>query len=332
MAKKTARANKRTHPGEKAVKPPSVHYQEARAKRHIEHHKHHDIHPAKTQLEQNMEHFGKEVEALGDRVQKHVEERRKIREGWYHRTFGFVGPFISAVFGMIVFFIAIWLIGVINMPIGNVFMSDLSDFLLNSTGLFFLAFLLFSYSSYFSRYYPRIYMPFSPVVIAAAITFALWLVAGSLNIANFFLVNPVIFDTVFWIGRLLPAIFGTAVLLGYIVVIAKISVESTEEGKALLQKRNADGRRQESPSGHKFHERYHHLNYQKDGEIRRLYRSGKDKILGGVCGGLGEYFHVDPVIIRLLFVILIFAWGLGILFYILAWIVIPRNPEHKWDK
>jgi len=55
-------------------------------------------------------------------------------------------------------------------------------------------------------------------------------------------------------------------------------------------------------------------------------------MLGGVCGGLGEYFRMDPVIFRLLFVLLIFAWGMGILFYILAWIIIPRNPNHKWDK
>ncbi|MCX6814228.1 MAG: PspC domain-containing protein [Candidatus Aenigmarchaeota archaeon] len=69
---------------------------------------------------------------------------------------------------------------------------------------------------------------------------------------------------------------------------------------------------------------------KKEPEIRRLYRSGKDSILGGVCGGVAEYLGVDPVIIRLLWVISIFAWGFGILAYIIAWIIIPRNPEHKW--
>jgi phage shock protein C len=66
-------------------------------------------------------------------------------------------------------------------------------------------------------------------------------------------------------------------------------------------------------------------------KIHRLYRSGKDKLLGGVCGGIGEYFDIDPVIIRLLWVIFSLTWGSGILAYIIAWIIIPRNPRHKWD-
>jgi phage shock protein C len=55
-------------------------------------------------------------------------------------------------------------------------------------------------------------------------------------------------------------------------------------------------------------------------------------MLGGVCGGLGEYFDIDPVIVRLLFVALAFAGGLGIILYIIAWIIIPRNPGHKWNR
>lgn len=63
---------------------------------------------------------------------------------------------------------------------------------------------------------------------------------------------------------------------------------------------------------------------------KRLYRSGKERILGGVCGGIGEYLEVDPVIIRLLWIVGCLAWGAGILLYIIAWIIIPRNPGHKW--
>ena len=57
-------------------------------------------------------------------------------------------------------------------------------------------------------------------------------------------------------------------------------------------------------------------------KVRRLYRSKENKILGGVCGGIGEYFNVDPVFIRLICLILFFAGG-GILAYIIAWIIIP---------
>ena len=64
-------------------------------------------------------------------------------------------------------------------------------------------------------------------------------------------------------------------------------------------------------------------------KIKRLYRSGENKILGGVCGGLGEYFESDPVLIRLLWVLFSLAYGTGILAYIIAWIIIPKNPTHR---
>ncbi|MCK4634528.1 MAG: PspC domain-containing protein [Candidatus Aenigmarchaeota archaeon] len=66
-------------------------------------------------------------------------------------------------------------------------------------------------------------------------------------------------------------------------------------------------------------------------KTKNLYRSGKNRILGGVCGGIGEYFNKDPTIIRILWVLLCLAWGSGILLYLLAWIIMPRNPRHKWN-
>jgi phage shock protein C len=58
----------------------------------------------------------------------------------------------------------------------------------------------------------------------------------------------------------------------------------------------------------------------------RLYRSRDDSVIAGVCGGLGEYLGIDSVLIRIAFVLLIFAGGLGILAYILGWIFIPEAP------
>jgi len=65
-------------------------------------------------------------------------------------------------------------------------------------------------------------------------------------------------------------------------------------------------------------------------KTKRLYRSGKEKILGGVCGGIAEYFNVDPTIIRILWILFVFGFGSGILAYIIAWIIVPKNPKHKW--
>lgn len=59
---------------------------------------------------------------------------------------------------------------------------------------------------------------------------------------------------------------------------------------------------------------------------KKLYRSRHDRILAGVCGGLGNFFDIDPTWIRLLFVILIFAAGLPVLIYFLMWLIVPLEP------
>jgi phage shock protein C len=61
-------------------------------------------------------------------------------------------------------------------------------------------------------------------------------------------------------------------------------------------------------------------------ENHRLYRSLEHRVIGGVAGGLAEYFDIDPVIVRLVFVIVTFAGGGGLLVYLILWIVLPENP------
>ena len=69
---------------------------------------------------------------------------------------------------------------------------------------------------------------------------------------------------------------------------------------------------------------------------KKLYRSKKDKMIAGVCGGIAEYFDVDPTLIRLLTVIFVLLGGAGVVAYIIAWIIIPQTPEQvsddKFDK
>lgn len=55
----------------------------------------------------------------------------------------------------------------------------------------------------------------------------------------------------------------------------------------------------------------------------KLYRSSTDRMIAGVCGGLGAYLAIDPVLIRLFFVLLTLAGGSGMLIYVVLWIVIP---------
>ena len=58
---------------------------------------------------------------------------------------------------------------------------------------------------------------------------------------------------------------------------------------------------------------------------RRLYRSKKDRMLGGVCGGLGNYLGIDPSFVRIFFFVLIFGGGAGFWIYLLLWVLIPEE-------
>ena len=62
-------------------------------------------------------------------------------------------------------------------------------------------------------------------------------------------------------------------------------------------------------------------------EPRVLRRSRDERVIGGVCGGLGRYLGIDPVLLRIAFVILAIAGGGGILLYIVSWILIPEQRE-----
>ena len=61
-------------------------------------------------------------------------------------------------------------------------------------------------------------------------------------------------------------------------------------------------------------------------EPKRLYKSSTNRVLCGVCGGIGEFLNIDPTIVRLLCVLLIFCAGGGLLAYIIAAIIIPAKP------
>ncbi|MFP4111715.1 MAG: PspC domain-containing protein [Candidatus Woesearchaeota archaeon] len=67
-----------------------------------------------------------------------------------------------------------------------------------------------------------------------------------------------------------------------------------------------------------------HLTRKHAQKGKHLKRSKQNRVIAGVCGGLGEYFDIDPTIIRLLFV-LAFFFGSGFLAYIIMWIVMPEE-------
>jgi phage shock protein C len=63
------------------------------------------------------------------------------------------------------------------------------------------------------------------------------------------------------------------------------------------------------------------------GDYKKLYRSRQNRWIGGICGGIGEYFDVDPVLIRVAFLLVaILGWPLLILLYLVMLIIVPIQP------
>jgi phage shock protein C len=60
--------------------------------------------------------------------------------------------------------------------------------------------------------------------------------------------------------------------------------------------------------------------------MKKLYRSRKNRMIGGVCGGIAEYFNIDPVIVRVVAVAFFFMGGSAVLAYIIGLIVVPNEP------
>ncbi|MBU0957774.1 MAG: PspC domain-containing protein [Nanoarchaeota archaeon] len=64
----------------------------------------------------------------------------------------------------------------------------------------------------------------------------------------------------------------------------------------------------------------------KKEKVKRLFRSKKDRVIAGVCAGIGEYSNMDPVVVRLLWVLgTLVSMGVGVLVYIIAWIIVPER-------
>jgi phage shock protein C len=64
---------------------------------------------------------------------------------------------------------------------------------------------------------------------------------------------------------------------------------------------------------------------------KKLYRSDEDKVLAGLLGGMGDYFYIDPTILRLAYVLIVFVTGVipGFVVYFIAMLVVPKQPATK---
>ncbi|MEN4010512.1 MAG: PspC domain-containing protein [Chloroflexota bacterium] len=62
-------------------------------------------------------------------------------------------------------------------------------------------------------------------------------------------------------------------------------------------------------------------------QTKRLYRSTRERMIGGVCAGLADYLGMDATVIRLIFLLLFFMAGNGLLIYLIMWLIVPEEPS-----
>jgi len=266
----------------------------------------------KNDFEHKMEHFGEEVSQLGKKFGNKMDTKAHMWKRQYYKTFGFFGPLVSSLFSILIVALFALILNYINLALRSMILTHISLFLLTNLGFFFMVFVFFSYMSFISKFYAKESDAWSPIIMALGIVIGLWVAVELMIIINASLGISVISTITLQISRNLLWVFLFVAILGYVVVFAR---NAEREHKKHVKR--------PAITKSKMHA------YQR-GDIRRLYRSSKEKILGGVCGGIGEYFGVDPVLIRLLWVVGSLVWGFGILMYIIAWIIIPRNPYQKW--
>lgn len=270
-------------------------------------------------FDRGMEEFGDEAGKLGERFGRHMERKGKEWESAWNRTLGVTGPFFSSIFALICLAVVLWIFNLVNLPLGSVFLTNVYGFVVSNLALFFAFFLFFSYTSYLSKRFRRAYIPISPIVVAIGVTIGFWILMSAINLINISFANAYLNTIALFIQYNLLGIFIVFLLLGYLVLFIK----------AMLGKL-------EMPEMPEYREEIRMVREKprtRAAGVKRLYRSGRDKILGGVCGGIAEYLEVDPVLIRLIWVIAALGYGTGILAYIIAWIIIPRNPRDKdhWE-
>lgn len=265
-------------------------------------------------LDESAKQFGEEVNAVGKRFER---KGNGFRDRLYS-TFGVAGPLVSAVISLLMLSFGLWVLRFFVNETGSAVLLGVHDFLLANLGIFFAIFLISSCLKYCSIKCPRTYFLISPFAAAFGIAVFFWVAANAMLILNAEFGSASAFIIANLVLNNLFGIFWIFLLVGYFAVLLKIVFR--QASCCAGDSENASGKKAASMSAAE----------SKKGGSHRLYRSGKDKILGGVCGGIAEYLGVDPVLIRLLWVAFTLVGGAGILLYIIAWIIIPRNPKHKW--
>jgi len=245
---------------------------------------------------ERVKDFGVEVEDAGKRLEKHVDAQFNERTTDFDKAFGVIGPVVKAV----IFFIVVMILAEVLSYVNDDFSRDLGDFIIDGAFIILLMMVLFSYSAYVNRIKPDGYEYFKPFVGAIGTAFSLWLVFSVLQIIGEDFDINIFIDTAELIWIVLPLVFLLVLLVGFVKIKTNRKAGTAGSNSPLYTSRPRDG---------------------------RLYRSRTNRVLGGVCAGLAEYFNIDPLITRIIWVLLLLAsFGTFTLIYLIMWIVVPKSP------
>ena len=176
-------------------------------------------------IEQRSKEFAEEIEDLGKRFGMHIEHEtkkwEKEQDEWWFRTFGLIGPLIGSIFGIVFLAIGIWILNLINLPLGSGFVLEISNFLFTNIHWFFAAFLFFGYSNYLSRRLPKTYWVVSPIISSTGVVFAIWISSWLLNLINIYANSNIITGVSNFLYLNLWGIFVVFLVLGYAIIFIK---------------------------------------------------------------------------------------------------------------
>lgn len=275
-------------------------------------------------FDKRLHDFEEEISQLGKGLEKDMEKAGKKLERRYYRRYGLLGPFLWSLVTLIFLALAIWVFDSMGGTLNSFILTEIAAFIDQYLALFFVLSLFFNYTSYIFRYYPERSRFISPPVKALGGVVTIWVLTEMMFILNTEFNISALDSLLILIQEYLLGIFVFLTVVIYIAMIAE-GFEPVERKKYQPSSVNKFWDKNYDSKKEVYHESDLH-------GIKRLYRSNQDKLLGGVCGGLGNYIGIDPVLIRILWVIFAVAsFGTAILVYIIFWIIIPRNPYHRWD-
>jgi phage shock protein PspC (stress-responsive transcriptional regulator) len=252
-------------------------------------------------LEEGLDNFGREMDELGKKISQGFGSNDPDAGGM-EQAFGPLAPLIFSIISILVIVIGIGAFALLVN--GNAKLQPIVDLLWSSAPLFFALLLFFSYCGYIVRHAKQEVAWLRPIMGAVAAGAVIWFAFRLLAALDqgFSWNLPAWLD---WLGYIIAGLVFLALFM--VGLLAAVSAAQTRPSTA--------------PSGDQA--------VPQDG-VKRLYRSNDERWVAGVCSGLGEYFGIDPVLVRVLWIILSLAsLGIGVVGYLLLWIVIPRDPRQQ---